>query len=341
MSAHPFLRLWILFALLATAGCARAQSSPTPDATARVLIQRFSQTVTAAAGQTDPAAASLGEMSQQATATYEALQATRAAAGQVDQAEVQATAAAFAPLKAELPLYQVDPGKGRVGWIQPQAEVQLDGYRQVGYAGDFAPVSAKDFVIAADILWDSQYGGSGCGFVLRANGDSEQPSEYVVAALRRANGHVYFLAQVEGKFANYDSLYVGGIDPKFDANNGATNRLVVVGRGSRLTVYSNYSLVGVFDASQPPTRPHLPQQPVKPQGQAGERVYEAALVRYEAALQDYQETLATVKESYAAALKNFDPEKILTEGFAGLVGLSSSGRLNCKFSNAWLWVIEE
>ena len=72
----------------------------------------------------------------------------------------------------------------------------------------------NDFVLSADITWDTEYGGSGCGFVFRSDGKKDAPSQYLVGASRLANGHVFFAVISQGELVVARDFYANGIDPK-------------------------------------------------------------------------------------------------------------------------------
>ena len=54
-------------------------------------------------------------------------------------------------LVAELPRYGIDPGQGHVAWVHKPVTIDLNGYQQSGYANDYQGITARDFVMAADI----------------------------------------------------------------------------------------------------------------------------------------------------------------------------------------------
>ena len=129
---------------------------------------------------------------------------------------------------------------------------------------EFPLTVAKDFVLASDITWDTEYGGSGCGFVFRSDGKTDAPSQYLVVASRLADGHVFFAVMSKGQLVVGKDFYANGIDPKFDASNGATNRLTVVGQGMDFTIYSNGTKLGEANPNDPLPTLVLPDPPPRP-----------------------------------------------------------------------------
>ena len=43
--------------------------------------------------------------------------------------------------------------------------MEVSGSQQMAYENDYMNITAKNFVLAADLTWDTQYGDSGCGFM--------------------------------------------------------------------------------------------------------------------------------------------------------------------------------
>ncbi|MCI0394191.1 MAG: hypothetical protein L0332_28405 [Chloroflexi bacterium] len=182
----------------------------------------------------------------QATEQSQAIEATEVAQATTVAGDVAATEAALAPIKAELPAYGADPNQGRLGWIHPPATIFTEGFQQYNYAGEFLSTVARDFVLAADITWNTRFGTTGCGFVIRTDGNEEAFNQYMVIATRGAQGHVGFIIMQNGEVLDDEitDFYATGIDPLFEWQNDTTNRLVVVGRGNTFSIYTNGTKLG-------------------------------------------------------------------------------------------------
>lgn len=214
------------------------------SATTEALAESIAATATARA-----AGGSLGSSARQtaeaaANALDESTAATQAAEAALRLELDAATATAVAPMLMELPLYGVDPTQGRPGWVHPPETLDVQGFMQYDFANRFIATVAQDLAVAADITWDTTTGLSGCGFVLRSDGNKEALNQYMVIATRGANGHVVFAPQVNGEVETGVDLYARGIDPLFQSANGTTNRLVVVARGSTFDIYTNGTWIG-------------------------------------------------------------------------------------------------
>lgn len=322
--------LILAFGLAACGGGSGGQ-----QATAQAIGESISQTATAAAS--GGFGTNLETAQAQATLDSQALARTQAAAQALSAEALAATATASAPFIAELPSYGVDPAGGRMGWIHPPVTLDIQGYLQYDYANRFIGTVANDFVVSADITWDTSYGTSGCGFVLRSDGKEDALSQYLAIATRGGNGRVIFSTMQEGEVKNVIDNYAYGKDPQFDWQNGVTNRLTVVARDEVFTIYTNGTQIGEVSAGKPPVLV-LPDPPSAPPADASEDV----LADYQDEVGEYDNMVAQMQDRYRQNQAIYQPETpYYDRGFVALVALSESGRTVCEFTNAWLWIIEE
>lgn len=249
-----------------------------------------------------------------------------------------ATANAIAPILAELPTYGVDPNAGHVGWIHPPVTLEVEGFMQYDYINNFISILASDFVVSADITWDAIGTASGCGFVLRSDGNEDALNQYLTIMTRVASGHVLFATMAEGEVVTGQDIYAQGKDRAFDWQNSATNRLTVVGRGDRFFIYTNGSLIGEIDPSAPPPSPNLPPEPERPVDTSDARAMATYLqqqAEYDAVVEQIQADFRARRRALANADTTFE------RGFIAMVALSQSGRkTTCQYDNAWLWLME-
>ncbi len=243
---------------------------------------------------------------------------------------------AAATIRAEIPIYGLDPDKGQFGWVHDPVTLEIEGYQQNAYANDYMHITASDFAIAADITWDTQYGTSGCGFMFRSDGDQNKPNQYNVMISRAGLGHAVFMALADGELANYQDHYIRNEDRSFDAQNGSTNRLVVVAQGNILDIYTNGVLVAQVNTTEPPKQPSKPPKPSPPADSDDDN----ALTQYNLQLQEYEELITKIQDNFNTASINFEEkEAIFTDGFLAMVAISESGHTRCDFSDTWLWLI--
>lgn len=248
-----------------------------------------------------------------------------------------ATAAAFAPILASLPKYGVDPSEGQIGWVHPPVSMDASGYHHFEYINYYLGTLAQDFVISADITWDTVGSTSGCGFVLRSNGDENALDQYVAIITRVASGHFLFSTMSDGEIVTGRDIYARYKDKSFNWENLTTNRLTIVGRGNRFWVYTNDTLIGEVDPSAPPVKPSLPPEPENP----GTNADAQAKALYEQQKLEHETIIAQINADYAARMRAYSgADTVFDRGFMALVAVSESGRkTTCSFDNTWLFLI--
>ena len=317
-------------------GCGTGAQSGSGDATGTALSQAIAGTATAEQADTSNAG-SLATAEAEATRQSQDISATQTAQ-LADRDEQQlATATVAAPIVAELPTYGLDASSGKVGWIHGPLTLEISGYQQMTFGNDFMNITAKDFVLAADVTWDTQYGDSGCGFMFRSNGDQQKPDGYMLIASRFANGRVVFMALADGEFANLRHFYPKEADRSFEWQNGTTNRITIVARDNILEVYTNMVKIGEIDTTQPPKQPILPPKPQPPldqMDQNAKQIYEDQLAQYEDIVQQSQTNFQVAKTNFEAG------KAVFSDGFISMLALTQGGQTTCKFDKAWLWLLE-
>jgi hypothetical protein len=331
------LHLLLLVGILSACGLGTSSTDSARQATLEAISVAVRGTATVEAVAKLNPNAPVETAQAQATAYGQALDATQAAQAALSDEARAATATAFAPFIAELPKYGVDPSQGRPGWIHPPATLEVDGYMQYDYLNQFLATVAQDFVVSSDITWSTQYGTSGCGFVLRSDGNKNALNQYMVIVTRGASGHVLFATMSDGKIVGGKDIYAYGRDPNFQWGNNVTNRLTVVGRGQIFSIYSNDTLIGEVDPTSPVSLPAIPPAPKQPAnvGDVG------AMNFYKKQLAEQQAVATQITADYRARQREAaNADKVFKRGFVAMVVLSESGRSVCTFNNTWLWLIE-
>jgi hypothetical protein len=299
-------------------------------------------------GATETAQAAARSQMMEATLAAQMTVSAQAAQATADVLGQQATATFQAPVIAELPAYNIDPNRGHLAWVHRPVTLHTEGYRSDAFANDYIQVPAADFVMAADITWDTKYGDSGCGFILRSDGNPDAPSQYIVLISRSASGHAYYLAQVKGEVFNFRNWYANWLDPAFEWQNGTTNRLAVVAEGPILKVYTNKTLVGDIDTSKPPPAlPEMPYEPEPPKKPSGDLTpqqqadYDAAVALYDAQMGAFNQLVSIIKRYHTAAVRAFNEnDAVFEQGLVGMFAFAYSGYVTCDYDNAWLWMID-
>jgi len=324
-------KLAVLVLILGSISCNLAGGTSAKQATLDAISNSVWQTATFQASGNQNVGVETAQVLATSVAATQAAQG--AALGGAGNSE---TATAVAPILAELPKYGVDPAAGQMGWIHPPATLDVKGYMTYDYINQFIATVAKDFVVSSDIYWDTQYGTSGCGFVLRSDGNKNALNQYMAILTRGASGHLLFAFMVNGQVLTGRDIYAYGRDPNFVWGNKVTNRLTVVGRGSIFDVYTNDTLIGTIDTSKPPSLPSLPEPPKKPDDPNDQN----AMEEYRKKLADHDQAVNDITADYHARQKELsNANTVFERGFIALVVLSESGRTHCEFNNTWLWLI--
>jgi hypothetical protein len=330
--------LFVIGALLGACALPSSASNVAEQSTLDAISAYVRQTATAAAALQQNPNASVETAQAEATAQGQAVAQTEAAIGALSAEDQAATATAVAPILAELPTYGVDPNAGRMGWIHPPVTLEVEGFMQHEYVNYFISTLVSDFVVSADITWDAIGSASGCGFVLRSDGNEAALDQYLAILTRVASGHVLFGTMAKGEIVTGQDIYAYNIDPAFDWQNNATNRFTVVGRGNRFFIYTNGNFIGEIDPSAPPQMPPLPPPPEQPVDTSNAEAM-AAFALKKAEHEKVVEQIRADFRARQAAFRNADTT--FDRGFVAMVALSQSGRKGvCQFNNAWLWLIE-
>jgi hypothetical protein len=317
-------------------GCGSGTQSDSSNATVTALSQAIAGTATAEKANTSNVGA-LATAQAEATQQSRDISATQTAQLANRDVTKLATATIAAPIIAELPSYGLDGSTGKVGWIHNPLTLDVSGYQQFAYGNDYMNVTAKNFVLAADVTWNTQYGDSGCGFMFRSNGDKQKPNQYMLIATRFANGRVIFTALSEGELANIHDFYPKDADRSFQWQNDTTNRIAIVARDNLIDIYTNGVKIGEIDTTQPPKPIVLPAKPMPPI----DNTDVAAQQLYEAQLEEYQQIIQQAQQNFQIANANYQKEKaVFTDGFLSMLAFTQGGRTECKFDNAWLWLLE-
>jgi hypothetical protein len=334
----PSVICLILLSVLALTlqGCGAENVSDTMNATVSAISQAIAGTATAEQIK----AANAGELAAaQAEATQHSLNISATQTAQYAGRDVSglATATLTAPIIAELPSYGLNGSSGRIGWIHDPLTLEIRGYQEFTYGNDFMNITAANFVLAADITWNTQYGDSGCGFMFRSNGDQQKPDQYMVIATRFAEGHVIFTALDDGELANMHDFFPKSEDRSFDWQNGTTNRIAIVAQDNLIEIYTNLIKIGEIDTTQPPKPIAMPPVPLQPPDNASQEVKDF----YEEQLTVYQQISQQAQQNYQIANANYQKSKpIFTDGFLSMLAFTQGGSTQCKFDNAWLWLLE-
>lgn len=317
-------------------GCGASSQSDSSNATVTALSRALAGTATAERAN-QSSAGDLATAQAEATRQGQDISATQTAQLTGRDTSTLATSTVAAPLIAELPFYELNASSGKVGWIHDPLVLEAAGSQQFAYGNDFMNVTARNFVLAADITWNTKYGESGCGFMFRSDGDQQKPNQYMVLATRFANGRVIFTALADGELANIHDFYPKSEDRSFQAQNDTTNRIAIVARDNLIEIYTNLVKIGEIDTTQPPRPIVMPATPIPPIDTSNT----AAQEFYEEQKAVYKQISQQAQQNFQVANANYQKSKpVFTDGFLSMLAFTQGGQTMCKFDNAWLWLLE-
>jgi hypothetical protein len=155
----------------------------------------------------------------------------------------QATAtveAALAKIKPELEKVNLHAEDGQLVWVSSEeTDLSVSTYDAVDYKAIDDAGSLKDFVIHADIGWDSTSGLAGCGLIFRADDDFKNGGQYQLLLIRLQSAPIWAV----------DFMKFGKVQFPLNENNGfsnaiidepnSVNKITLVARGQNIFTYIN------------------------------------------------------------------------------------------------------
>jgi len=338
------LSIAVLFTLM---GCGTGSQQDSISLTLTPMSNLVQETITARAASEGGSGNDLATAVSKATEKALDIHATQTARAELNEPSRLATATAMAPVVAELPRYGVDPADGYVAWLHNPAIIELNGFNQTGFVNDYPQITASDFVMAADITWNTRNSLSGCGFMFRSDGSTVNPNQYVVIITRVANGHMAFLAIADGKISNFREFFPRDVDKSFEWFNDTTNRLAVVAKGKQIDLYTNGVLIGQVDITEPPPDVVIkfPKMEIPNEADLAAEIPDKAerarrLEQYREQAEQYDLGNQQVVAQLRDAQKYFDVNQpfFYDSGLLGFLGMSQSGQMTCTFNNGWLFI---
>lgn len=169
------------------------------------------------------------------------LAATRAAE------EAAAAAALAEEIRAELEALGVDASRGQLAWTNEAPVVaSLNTYNTEDNRPFAESQEFSDFVLSADLTWESTGGLVICGFWLRGESFEQRAAHYLFQTIRLSGLPSWDVEY--WKFADWVATVSGGGQVQstqaIDQAQGSTNTFVLVADGSTMVVYANGTRLG-------------------------------------------------------------------------------------------------
>lgn len=153
----------------------------------------------------------------------------------------QAAAEAITKIDTELQKYDLSTKEGYLGWTSSgPTSLKVDSYNAYDILFISQDLKAKDFVMQADVTWDSTGGLAGCGFVFRAEADAKKGSHYRFLTIRLSGFPGWDIEHWD--FGNWQRTITGNqvqTSRAINQEQGATNTYVLIAKGNQFTTYAN------------------------------------------------------------------------------------------------------
>ena len=164
-----------------------------------------------------------------------AVQATQARADVIEQ------------IDAELQTIGYSTGRGSLGWIsEDPEEITIRNFNWHEWITLSSGQSFSDFVLKADVTWESTSGLATCGFWFRAESDDIDAEHYKFQTIRLSGLPVWDVEY--WKFNQWrGTISPGGraiSTPYLNQEQGSTNTFILVADGSLFAAYSNGHRLG-------------------------------------------------------------------------------------------------
>ncbi len=156
-------------------------------------------------------------------------------------AEANATAEAMlVTVKAELERIGLSADSGKLIYLNPDpGSLKVDSYNTLDFLPFEKGLKGKDFVLHADITWESTSGFVICGLVFRAEPDFENGAQYRFQTIRLSGLPSWDIERYEyNEWQNTASNMIVK-SPSIDQENGATNRFTILAQGGTFKVFVN------------------------------------------------------------------------------------------------------
>jgi hypothetical protein len=159
----------------------------------------------------------------------------------------QTIAAVLEEIDAELQEIGYSTEEGSLAWVGEAAEeITITAYN----THDWIPLASgqnySDFILKADVTWESTGGLAICGFWFRGESDDEDAPHYKFQTIRLSGLPLWDVEywKYNGFVSNITPGGYAISTPHLDQEQGSTNTYILVAKGTMLTVYANGHRLG-------------------------------------------------------------------------------------------------
>ncbi len=146
----------------------------------------------------------------------------------------------------DLEPYKISIDQGSLAFYDKDGTtINAEGYNVYYYDNQLTgDLDLANYILKADIGWESTTGLAGCGIIFRSGDDIEKDPQYVFNAMRLSGVPAWDLEYLNnGKFESYVTNNVR-YSYEIDLKQGAVNHYVIVVKGNQMTVYANGKEIG-------------------------------------------------------------------------------------------------
>lgn len=159
----------------------------------------------------------------------------------------EAMAAVIEEIDAELQAIGYSTDTGSLGWVsEGSEEIRITTYRTHDWITLASGQSFSDFILKADVTWESTGGLAVCGFWFRAESDDEDAAHFVFRTIRLSGFPGWVIAYM--KFNEYKAFVSSGgrtsTSPYINQEQGSTNTFILAAEGNGITVFANGNRLG-------------------------------------------------------------------------------------------------
>jgi hypothetical protein len=159
----------------------------------------------------------------------------------------EAMAVIIEEIDAELQTIGYSTDIGSLAWVsEGPAEINITSYNTHDWLTLSSGQSFSDFILKADVTWESTSGLAVCGFWFRARSDDEDAEHFKFVTIRLSGLPMWDVEY--WKYNEWRSTVSSGgrpsTSPHINQEQGSTNTYILAAEGNGLTVFANGYRIG-------------------------------------------------------------------------------------------------